>query len=311
MSEGKSAGEKGLEKATEAVPTLFYDLIARIISGCALIIAVSWNESSFKNVVEGASWGSGLLFMMGGYVVGMLLTTFAFVLDFAWAKCGKPAMNAANRFLNRKYRHTRLDEVSANIDSISFLNSALGHNLFKMLAEVTLFENLLSGVLIFGIYRCVWISSVGWWKELVFGFVVLLALVVRICALVIREQICSEKLGLTLESSQESRALPPPAVLGIAREYGNLGLLRMNQERYVEAEEKHSIALEIFTTICGEEDKARINLILGVAAKKKDRNDEARKFWKDARDHYLKSEMQGRVAEIDALLKTLPTETST
>jgi hypothetical protein len=180
-SEQHGVAAKELEKLGGVIPSLYYDIIARIIPGCVLIAAFAWNgESTINSLLKDATFGSGFFFLLGGYVVGMLLTTIALFFDFVWWMVAK----------RRPCELLSPWEAALLIDKIGHINPTAGITLFKMFAEVTFFENLLAGLIVFWaarIHLSVPLDHPNYCVlHLAVGIVVFLGLVFRIAGLVER-----------------------------------------------------------------------------------------------------------------------------
>src|SRR4051812_1103866 len=76
---GVEAGAKdAVEKAGSVIPVLYYDIIARIIPGCAIIAAVLYPK--FPNL----DTPTFIVLLGAGYLVGLLLTGLSIPLDILW-----------------------------------------------------------------------------------------------------------------------------------------------------------------------------------------------------------------------------------
>jgi hypothetical protein len=137
----EESGTETLEKAAGIVPTLYYDIIARIIPGVAFLLALSWKQQTeLSNWIKVGSW-SVVLFIFLAYLAGMLLTAVGLVFDFAWY-----------------WLSTRLNwlwspwDIGLKIDELFRRNASVGNSVLKMYAETTMFENLLAAIAICWLY---------------------------------------------------------------------------------------------------------------------------------------------------------------
>jgi hypothetical protein len=140
MPESGSEPTSLLEKGASVVPTLYYDIIARIIPGSAFIAAVSWDKShAVPEWINAGQVGSGLLFVCFSYLAGMLLTSISVLLfDLAiW--------QLLSIFIPGLWSPWAISE---NIDELSATKPAAAAELLKMFGEATLFENALAGVIV-------------------------------------------------------------------------------------------------------------------------------------------------------------------
>jgi hypothetical protein len=147
-----SEGPEGLKDVGSVIPSVYYDLIARIGPGVPLVILLAWdskNELSWLEDVLGSA-GVILLVIMAGYLVGLLLTPASGVL------CAIPIL-IIRQFMRRAiglsdYRFWDILGVSGKIsdrtDAVGLWNKDAGLTLAKMSAEAILCQNLLFGLLL-------------------------------------------------------------------------------------------------------------------------------------------------------------------
>lgn len=151
---------EALEKGLGLIPTLYYDIIARIIPGAIFCIAATCNLS--VNVLQELNSTPAILFLIGaGYIAGLVLTGISLVFDFAiWDRldCIRtwPGCCVALQGFQRDNLKGPAD-VALDIDEIIVLDRSQGENLFKMFAEAVAVENLLSGTLVLIVTR-----ALGW-----------------------------------------------------------------------------------------------------------------------------------------------------
>lgn len=124
-----------LKSVAELIPSLYYDLIARICAGVPfLALLLSAQKDSMNRLVPDSV--VGLILLLGaGYVVGFLLTP----LSLAWNAIIMPLSWFLLRVPGLDWRHTKLNE------EIALKGPEAALNLTKMQAEATMCQNLLSG----------------------------------------------------------------------------------------------------------------------------------------------------------------------
>jgi len=130
------AEESGsLSSLGQLIPSVFYDLIARVCPGVAFLVALFWHKRhAIEHLVHNA-WVGFFLLLGAGYIAGLLLTT----LSLLWTVLiGLPIQCAFN---------IRINEWSRN-DEIAEVNPEAGTTLAKMQAEATLAQNLLTGFVV-------------------------------------------------------------------------------------------------------------------------------------------------------------------
>jgi hypothetical protein len=127
-----------LETATKIIPDLYYDLIARVIPGGALLATLSFAEASGPSLLYDAHREHGLWFLaFGGYLVGLFLTGASSVFfDLILS----PAVGLFNRELaiavGGTAHYNRLDAIARH-------NPDDGSRIWKMAAEKVCMENVL------------------------------------------------------------------------------------------------------------------------------------------------------------------------
>jgi len=145
-------GSEGLKEVGSVIPSVYYDLIARVGSGAPFIVLLMWDArdrlSWLENVVGSA--GIILLVLMTGYIVGLLLTPVATMLCGIVIVSIRQAVRKQLGFY--KYGDWNMVRVSRKIsarsDAIGLQDKDAGATLAKMSAEATLCQNLFIGFLI-------------------------------------------------------------------------------------------------------------------------------------------------------------------
>jgi hypothetical protein len=158
MSEQPKSGV--IETAVSVVPTLFYDLIARVIPGTAFCVALTWKSYFGEGSKIGAMSATSLTLLVGaGYLTGMFLTCIS------WLVCEIPLWPLANRVASCLTGVKDLSgpkQIGIDMDKIALRDRVFGNELFKHLAEAVACENTFSGFLLLWI-ACMW--SDGTWPE--------------------------------------------------------------------------------------------------------------------------------------------------
>jgi hypothetical protein len=174
------AGEPGaLDELGRIVPSVYYDLIARVCAGVPLLTIILWEKRSAFGEV---TWSKLSLLLGAGYIVGLVLTP----LCLPWGPV---------QFLTRrlcKMPPWEWDEGWSLMDQITAKDKEAGATLAKMQAEAVLCQKLFGGfVLLIGLnamFPITLISSCG----AVYRTLILLLLgictVHRIAAYVLREK---------------------------------------------------------------------------------------------------------------------------
>ena len=135
-------GDLDLKSAGEIVPSLYYDLIARVCAGVPFVLLlVYWKQKDLGGLISmfGAS-GAALLVVLFGYLAGLLATPLAGLF-------AGPIQLALKRKLKLRDLGSMeyLLEISRRSDAITLKDRAMGAVLGKMGAEKILCQNLLLG----------------------------------------------------------------------------------------------------------------------------------------------------------------------
>lgn len=128
------------------VPSVYYDLIARVCGGAPfLALVLSGQGDSLRKAADFLGTAGVMLgAVLGAYVIGMLLTAVSLIV-----------CSPINVIVNRWYGF-RAQERNEKADRVDKLDSAMGGTLLKMAAEEVLCQNLLSGFIVF------WFASKHW-----------------------------------------------------------------------------------------------------------------------------------------------------
>ena len=134
------------------IPSAYYDLIARVCPGMAFWVALSYKMGFMitpgkpPGLVSGADL---FILILLSYVSGIVLTGFCVIWDaisifiFQREPFG-PALNLTNAATFTQ----RWKQISVSIDQVSQANDTAGRILVKAMAEVTLCQNLLTGLIV-------------------------------------------------------------------------------------------------------------------------------------------------------------------
>jgi hypothetical protein len=162
--EEKEKSNSGFSSLMNFVPSAYYDLIARVCPGMAFWIAISF-KMPFLMGHQPAAPGhmpamalsdiSGpMLFVLVvlSYVSGIVLTGFSIVWDWISLLCLSPSATMREHLGLTAPKGTpfssRWKLVSSQIDAVVKRDDGAGRVLIKAMAEVTLCQNLLSGLFV-------------------------------------------------------------------------------------------------------------------------------------------------------------------
>jgi hypothetical protein len=126
----------------KVIPSIYYDLIARVGAGVPFLVILFWDRKEF---FSDPSWAKIGLLVGAGYVTGLLLTP----ISFLWSPIGW----AVAKILGAP---TDWKRGSYGNDEVSRANAEAGATLAKMQAEATLCLNLFSGFLLLNILNACW-----------------------------------------------------------------------------------------------------------------------------------------------------------
>lgn len=130
------AEESGsLSSLGKLIPSVYYDLIARICPGVGFLLALLWHKIHIFDGLVSNAWIAFFILLGAGYIAGLVLTALSSVYFFSVG------------WLLRRCLHVPLDDWHGN-DKISKENPEVGMTLAKMGAEETLAQNLLIGFII-------------------------------------------------------------------------------------------------------------------------------------------------------------------
>jgi hypothetical protein len=136
QSMGETVAEEtgALESLGKVIPSIYYDLIARVCAGVPFLIVLLWQ---YRETFGEITWAKLTLLIGAGYVVGLVLTS----LSIIWSPVNFVLMAILKIPLNN-WRHglVRNDEIVAK-------DKEAGATLAKMQAEATLCQNLVDGLL--------------------------------------------------------------------------------------------------------------------------------------------------------------------
>lgn len=136
------------------IPSAYYDLIARVCPGLAFWVTLSYkmdliirfSPSKPQTSIAGADL---FILILLSYVSGIVLTGFCVIWDaisiFILERvrfCSALNLASAATFTQR------WKQVSVSIDQVSKANDSAGRILVKAMAEVTLCQNLLTGLIV-------------------------------------------------------------------------------------------------------------------------------------------------------------------
>jgi hypothetical protein len=121
-----------LTEIAKVVPSVYYDLIARVSAGTPFLVTLLW---PYRENYGELTWEKLLLLLGAGYIVGLLLTA----LSVLWLPVELLIMVVLRTPMKNWRRGlTRNDEIAVRSEQA-------GATLAKMQAEATLCQNLFSG----------------------------------------------------------------------------------------------------------------------------------------------------------------------
>lgn len=131
-----------LKEAAKVIPSVYYDLIARVAAGAAVIAAAAW-LGSLK--IEDPSEHLVLL-TLGAYICGMLLTPFGALTAYGAGKLVELYLPKLPRCKDLKVL-PEAEWAKGPNDLIAAVNVEAGATIAKMQAEATLCHNMFVGIL--------------------------------------------------------------------------------------------------------------------------------------------------------------------
>ncbi|MBR0775347.1 hypothetical protein JQ625_10940 [Bradyrhizobium diazoefficiens] len=198
--------EDPLKEAAKVIPSVYYDLIARVAAGAAVIAAASWIGSlTIKSPGEHL-----VLLALGAYICGMLLTPFGALSGYGarwlvreilkWLPSEETLKNFSQGHLARRLvgkllkwlpKDGDLEILSESElakgpnDEISANNAEAGATIAKMQAEAALCHNMLVGVLVLPLFACP-VKHWDYWRVAV--IVLVIAALYRTAAYLVRQK---------------------------------------------------------------------------------------------------------------------------
>jgi hypothetical protein len=135
------------------VPTLYYDLIARISPGVALLLFFYlYCFGSTPDMKHFPATVALFVMVVLGYLVGIILTGFCIVWDtLTFLVLGSIGKLRAPLGLEKPTLIEQWETVSHRMESIADRSASGGQIVTKALAEVALCENLLTGAVCLGL----------------------------------------------------------------------------------------------------------------------------------------------------------------
>ncbi len=154
-----SGGEKELQMDTESVskvvPEIYYDLIARLMPGIALVLCLD----SLRNFL--LSWsdkvgrtGTFFVFLMAGYLMGLMLSALALPVNFVIWSFFKPRLLCKLVGATLDLPSSPIQAFAKSyqlIDHLKRTDAVAGAVLTKMEATATLADHLLCGLIVLAV----------------------------------------------------------------------------------------------------------------------------------------------------------------
>jgi hypothetical protein len=142
---------KSTKSLADIVPSVYYDLIARICPGAGFWITLSIGSSEVRKVydLEKAVGASLVLFILISYLAGIVLSGFCLVWDALSYKLLSALKSLHDPLGLTKTGITKQWQVVAEkMESVAKVSQDPGRIVTKALAEVALCQNLLSGLFV-------------------------------------------------------------------------------------------------------------------------------------------------------------------
>lgn len=195
------------------IPSLYYDLIARVLAGAPFALLIVWELRCYVEVGSDFPLTGTLLILVllvGSYLIGLLLTPLCACLSVPVRIAMRPKLSTmkygprdsdgtdqsrrdANKGSTEKSRWNVIqasENISQWMDQIGFQHADAGATLAKMQAEAVLCQNLLGGfalVLVAHSYGLVLEGcEIGWWRAVFLIAVLAIALCQRNVAFLYR-----------------------------------------------------------------------------------------------------------------------------
>jgi hypothetical protein len=132
-SEIMAEESKGLEALGKTIPSVYYDLIARVCAGVPFLTMILWGRDTFGEI----TLIKFLLLLGAGYIAGLLLTS----VSVLWGWVDLLILLVLHGPFGWRDWSSRNDEIYVK-------DKDAGTTLAKMEAEATLCKNLLTGFLL-------------------------------------------------------------------------------------------------------------------------------------------------------------------
>jgi hypothetical protein len=148
------SGMQSAKSLADIVPTVYYDLIARVCPGAAFWITISLVSPDVQRVfsIEKLSGISFVLLIVISYLAGIVLSGFCLVWDATSYKIlSTPLRLRMPLGLDEAYGLPKQWELIAQkMEAVNKASADPGRIVTKALAEVTLCQNLLTGLVVLG-----------------------------------------------------------------------------------------------------------------------------------------------------------------
>jgi hypothetical protein len=157
MTSEKKSDDKSLSGLAGFVPTAYYDLIARVCPGVAFWVALSFKSPLFGNfgATKDLSGTSLFILLLLAYLSGIVLTGFSWIWDrLCFYLLTRDKVLSEHLGLPHRKKSSFAAQwtlIGRNIDEVAKASPEAGKTLVKGLAEVTLCENLLTGLIVLAI----------------------------------------------------------------------------------------------------------------------------------------------------------------
>jgi hypothetical protein len=153
---GKSAeaeNSSNISPLLNLIPNVYYDLIARVCPGMLFWLALAAKGDALPKVPPLSESPVVMLVVLiiCSYVSGIVFTGFSFFWDWLCFRIFSAIGITEQLGIKQKPFWKEWSRLAKLMDDTEKVNEAAGRVLFKALAEVTLCQNLLSGLIALGV----------------------------------------------------------------------------------------------------------------------------------------------------------------
>ncbi len=151
-SAAEKPGEGSFSSLLNVIPSVYYDLIARICPGMAFWVALSFVSPVFGKLADLGSLSAANLFILIvlSYLSGIVFTGFCIVWDglSLWLFSGSPALMRMLGLKPKAGLAFQFQQIAEQMEAVAKRSEDPGRIVTKALAEVSLCQNLLTGLFV-------------------------------------------------------------------------------------------------------------------------------------------------------------------